>query len=114
MTQKKQEKDFVTESREMYDRLRAWRKTHPDVTFDEIAEAVRREREQLTGRLVTELAVQGEKLEQWQEERCPGCGEKARYKGMRKRQVVHKEGESTLERPYYSCPHCGEGFFPLG
>jgi len=98
----------------MYERLQAWRKAHPDATFDEIAEEIRKEREKLIGRLAAELAVQEQKSQQWQEAYCPECGEKARYKGMRRRQVVHKEGVSTLERPYYSCPHCGEGFFPLG
>jgi YgiT-type zinc finger domain-containing protein len=114
MEKKGAEKDFVEASREMYERLCAWRKAHPGATFDEIAEAIRKEREELTGRLVGELAVQEQKLHLWEEAYCPTCGEKARYKGKRRRQVVHKEGVSTLERPYYSCPHCGEGFFPLG
>ena len=114
MMEKEPEKDFVEASREMYERLRAWRKAYPGATFDEIAEEIRKEREELTGRLAAELAVQEQKLHIWQEVHCPVCGEKARYKGMRERQVVHKEGVSTLERPYYSCPHCNEGFFPLG
>jgi len=112
MKRKEQETEFIAGSREQYDHLRAWRKTHPDATFDEIAEEVRRGREKLTGRLVAELAVQEKRPQQWQAEQCPACGENTRYKGMRTRQVIHTEGVSMLERPYYKCPHCGEGFFP--
>lgn len=114
MKEKEQTTEFITESQAMYNRLRAWRKAHPEALLDEIAEEVRREREKLTGKLVTELAEQEKRPHLWQEENCPTCGELARYKGMRIRQVVHREGESTLERPYYKCQHCGEGFFPLG
>jgi len=110
----KSHESFVSGASEMYERLRVWRKAHPQATFDDIAREIRREREQLTGRLAAEMAVQEKKKEQWQEEICPECGKVAHYKGMRKRQVVHEEGESTLERPYYRCRHCGNGFFPLG
>ena len=109
-----EKKDFVTKAEAMYERLRSWRQRHPEAGIDEIAAVVRRERERLTSGLVSELAVQEKRKEQWQEEVCPTCGEKVRNKGERKRQVVHREGVSVIERPYYQCPHCDEGFFPLG
>ena len=114
MTPQGEREKFIPEAEAMYERLRSWRRTHPGASLDEIAKAVRREREALISELVSELAVQEKEKEQWQEEACPTCGKKARYKGKRKRQVVHREGMSQIERPYYQCPHCGEGFFPLG
>ena len=114
MTCKGEKKDFVTEAEGMYERLRAWRHEHPAASLDQIAEVVRREREQLISGLVSELAVQERQKEEWQEVACPACGEKMRNKGKRKRQVVHREGVSVIERPYYQCPQCDEGFFPLG
>lgn len=43
---------------------------------------------------------------------CPECGQKARYKGRRRRNLVTDTGEVRLERGYYYCPTCQEGFFP--
>lgn len=111
---REENKGFVEGAEAMYDRLKAWRETHPQATFDEIAQAIRQERKKLTGRLAAELAVQGKREEQWQEVRCPKCGGLAENKGDRGKRVVHEEGESWLERPYYHCPECGNGFFPLG
>lgn len=43
---------------------------------------------------------------------CPECGQKARYKGQRTRNLVTDTGEVRLERGYYYCPTCRKGFFP--
>jgi YgiT-type zinc finger domain-containing protein len=92
----------------------AWRRDHPQATFDEIAGQLQKERKKLMGHLLGELAVQEVEKEQWQEQVCPECGGKLENKGVRKKRVVHSEGEAELERPYYHCPSCGRGFFSLG
>jgi hypothetical protein len=103
---------FEGQAMAMYDGLRAWRAAHPQATFDEIAAAVKRARRPVLGALVEELAVQGQVG--WAAEPCPQCGGAVSYKGLRKKQVVHEEGEAEIERPYYHCQHCGRGFSPLG
>jgi hypothetical protein len=42
-----------------------------------------------------------------------GCGKAARYVGMRSRQVITRNGVSTLWRAYYHCGGCHRGFCPL-
>ena len=43
---------------------------------------------------------------------CPECGQRMRYKGRKKRDLVAETGEVQIERAYYYCPNCGKGFFP--
>lgn len=45
---------------------------------------------------------------------CPQCGGEVRGKGRRSRQVVTVRGEVKIEREYYYCSACQQGFFPLG
>lgn len=40
------------------------------------------------------------------------CGAAARYAGRRPKKIVTMLGEVELERPYYHCRRCGEGFAP--
>jgi hypothetical protein len=35
-------------------------------------------------------------------------------KGKRRRRIVTEAGEIELERLYYHCAACGQGFFPPG
>lgn len=99
---------------EMYEKLRMWRAGHPGASFDEIAEQVRQERQQLMGELLKELAEQGGRGELLTERVCPTCGGVLHYKGRRKRQVVHSEGIAALERGYHYCDGCGHSFSPSG
>lgn len=44
--------------------------------------------------------------------RC-ACGQRARYVGVRQRTVVTMNGERPLQRAYYHCVACRQGFCPL-
>jgi len=41
-----------------------------------------------------------------------GCGQLARFAGRRPRTILCALGELRLQRAYYHCAHCGQGFFP--
>ena len=43
---------------------------------------------------------------------CP-CGQQARYRELRSKAVLTVVGWVQLRRPYYLCPHCQQGQFPL-
>ena len=43
---------------------------------------------------------------------CP-CGHQARYRELRSRSVLTALGEVQLSRPWYLCPHCRDGQFPV-
>jgi hypothetical protein len=42
---------------------------------------------------------------------CP-CGEQARYRELRTKEILTAVGPATVSRPYYLCPHCHQGQFP--
>ena len=43
---------------------------------------------------------------------CP-CGQHAHYRELRSRRLVTALGEVELSRPWYLCPHCHSGQFPV-
>jgi uncharacterized protein with PIN domain len=43
---------------------------------------------------------------------CPKCGGRAPAKGKRKRRVMTRTGEVSVQREYYYCRACHAGFFP--
>ncbi len=43
---------------------------------------------------------------------CP-CGHQARYRALHARRLLTALGEVELSRPWYLCPHCHNGQFPL-
>lgn len=45
---------------------------------------------------------------------CARCGSAARNKGLKSVQVGSQVGGLEIERSYWRCPNCGEGFFPPG
>ena len=98
----------------MQERLVGWRAAHPSAKFDELAEAVRQEREVLMGQLLAELASQHGVGEVLVERSCPTCGGVLHYKGEKERTVLHPEGQPRLARGYHHCDQCGHGFFPSG
>jgi hypothetical protein len=43
---------------------------------------------------------------------CP-CGRRAHYRELRSRSILTALGEVQLSRPWYLCPHCHQGQFPV-
>jgi hypothetical protein len=41
------------------------------------------------------------------------CGRLARYRGLRGRRILTVLGQAELLRPWYLCPHCHQGQFPV-
>lgn len=110
----KEREEYLAAVAEMYDELRCWREKHPWASIDEIAGQITPRRRELMGQLMKQLAWQhgdGEVIEGMP---CPDCGGVMIYKGRPKRAVIHLEGETGLERAYYYCAQCEDGFFPPG
>ncbi len=105
---------FVESAEGMYERLVAWRQAHPEASFDEIAAEVGRERRELMGQLLSELACQNQMAVEALSTECPSCGGQSEGKGRKARGISHMEGETKLERGYRYCGQCGSGFFPPG
>jgi hypothetical protein len=42
-----------------------------------------------------------------------GCGQEAHYRELRSKPVLTAVGTVNVSRPYYLCPHCHNGQFPV-
>lgn len=83
-------------------------------TLMEITDAVSQERAGLTSALVEAFVERrhGPLLTQ-QEAACPKCERRLPARASRSRTVETLLGPVTLERPYFYCPACHHGFYPL-
>ncbi len=112
-TQRKVE--FMKAAEAMYERLEDWYDAHPDASLEEIEEELRRRRRELMGGTLETLIVGRDSGFAVAPPKCPQCGQAMTFEGYHSWTVKGLEGDSQLERAYYTCPACGEqGFFPSG
>jgi Zn finger protein HypA/HybF involved in hydrogenase expression len=110
---KQADRDEVTKAAgQVYEELEAWCATHPGYTLLELEEQAAKLRQRLIGEMMSRLVSQRESIAPAEGVKCPKCGEPMQNKGKRKRTVRGPEGPIELERAYYYCPACKEGFFP--
>jgi hypothetical protein len=112
-TQRKVE--FLKAAEVMYERMEDWYDAHPDASFEEIEEELRRQRRGLMGGTLATLIVGRDSGCAVQPPKCCQCGQPMEFEDYRRWTVKGLEGDSQLERAYYTCPGCGEqGFSPSG
>lgn len=112
-TQRKAE--FMQAAEAMYERMEDWYDAHPDAPFEEIEAEMRRQRRELMGGTLETLIVGRDSGLAVEPPKCPKCGQPMVFEGYHPWTVKGLEGDSKLERAYYTCPACGEqGFSPSG
>jgi len=112
-TQRKVE--FLTAAEAMYERLEDWYDAHPDASFEEIEDELRRQRRGLLGQTLATLIVGRDSGFDVESPKCPQCGRPREFEDYRPWTVRGLEGDCTLERAYYTCSACaGQGFSPSG
>ncbi len=112
-TQRKAE--FLKTAEAMYEQVEDWYDAHPDATFEEIEAELRRQRRGLMGQALANLIVGRDTGFALQPPPCPQCGQPMTFQGYRSWTVKGLEGDSALERAYYTCPACAkQGFSPSG
>jgi hypothetical protein len=98
----------------VFEELEAWCAAHPGYTLADLEEQAMRLRQGLMGEMMSRLVGQREAVQPGERLKCPKCGEPMQNKGRRKRVVQGPEGSVELDRAYFYCPSCKEGFFPSG
>lgn len=106
---------FLEEAKRMYEQLEEWYDAHPQASFGEIEAEARKRRRELMGKALEVLVNGRDTGAQVELPTCEQCGGKMKFEGYRKWRIHGLEGDSSLERAYYVCPHCkGETLFPPG
>ena len=107
--------EFVQAAEAMYERLEDWYDAHPDASFEELEEELRRRRRELMGGTLETLIVGRDSGLAVQAPNCSQCGQPLQFEGYHPWTVKGLEGDSRLQRAYYTCPACGaQGFSPSG
>ncbi len=107
--------EFMKAAEAMYERLEDWYDAHPDASFEEIEDEMRRQRRELMGGALATLIVGRDSGFEVAPPKCPKCGQPMTFEGYHPWTVKGLEGDSQLERAYYTCSTCGEqGFSPSG
>lgn len=98
---------------EQVDSYLDWYESVEEIKFRDIENRVLTTRKQMGTQLAQSL-VEEEVATASSGQHCPVCGAELRRKGKKKKVVVSLAGEVEVERECYYCPHCQQGFFPLG
>jgi hypothetical protein len=115
MTRQERKAAYLQEAEQLFDEMERWYDQNPEATFEEIEAQLRPHRRQLMGESI-KILVNGRDDGKQGQLLCPSCGSAMRYKGGVGKTVIGVEGDTTLDRAYYSCPNKCEGaaFFPSG
>lgn len=106
---------FLAEAERMYEALEDWYDAHPEASFGEIEAEARKRRRELMGKTMEQLVNGRDSGLQVEAPKCEQCGEAMEFEGYCDWGIHGLEGESRLERAYYTCPHCkGKTLFPPG
>ena len=93
-------------------RIFAQRRNSGDTDLEGIESALRAALHQAGAAALSEL-LQFEAPPPDQRQLPCACGHQARYQGLRSRPVLTVVGWARMNRPWYLCPHCHNGQFPV-
>jgi Zn finger protein HypA/HybF involved in hydrogenase expression len=112
---KQEGRDAVAQSAgQVYEELQVWCEAHPRYTLMELEQQVVHLRQRLIGDMLSKIVAEREAVQPAEGVKCPKCQGVMQDKGRRKRTVQGPEGSVELDRAYYYCPSCEEGFSPSG
>ncbi len=111
--EEKLKREFIEQAQSVFERVMA-EGNGTALTLSEIEEQVERLRFELSSKLVESKLKLEVRKGQGPAGNCAGCGRETRDKGKKRRRIITSQGEIEIERTYTHCPHCGQGFFPLG
>jgi len=115
ITRKERKVAFIKQAEGMFEELEKWYDENPEANFEEIEREARQARRKMMGKSLG-IMINGRDVGKSKENPlCEQCGEKMRFDSYRKKRIYGLEGETELERAYYTCDVCEkQTFFPLG
>jgi uncharacterized protein with PIN domain len=113
-SQEKLKAEFLAEAESLFDQLMAWDEQTHEPNLTQIEEVVLQLRQRLGEQLAQSLLARQEKRQPAEKMICPQCQGEVEAKGQKGNRVETRVGSLPLDRSYYYCPRCRQGFFPPG
>jgi hypothetical protein len=98
----------------VYDELLDWEEKTEKPNLTQIEEVVLELQKRLSEEMAKDIVYAQEAKQPVPGPQCAHCGREMEYKGQKKVEPQTWAGELKIERGYYYCPKCKEGFFPPG
>jgi hypothetical protein len=105
---------FLERAAEAFDQAVGWQAEQAELSMTEMEEKVAALQPKVMSLLLESLVALRGTGQEAPGPRCPECGKEMRYKGLKDRGLATSVGEIGLERAYFYCPDCKQGFFPPG
>jgi uncharacterized protein with PIN domain len=106
--------EYMAEAEEMYDELMAWDEENQEPDLTQIEDMVLKLRKRFGEQIAEKVIMRQEQRQPAERVRCPRCEGELEAKGMKANQVETRIGNLKMERGYYYCLQCKQGFFPPG
>jgi hypothetical protein len=105
---------WLKKAEAVYDELMEWEERTEKPTLTQIEGVVLELRKRLSEEMAQDVIEAQEAKRPVPGPRCAHCGREMHYKGQKKVEPQTWVGELRIERGYYYCPECRDGFFPPG
>ena len=106
--------EFIGEAEELFDELMEWDEETQKPNLTQIEEIVLELRKRFGEQLAQKMIMRQAERQPAEKVNCPECKREMETKGMKDNQVETRIGNLKIERGYYYCPDCKQGFFPPG
>ncbi|MBT8405959.1 MAG: hypothetical protein KJP05_00755 [Deltaproteobacteria bacterium] len=106
--------EFLAKAEALFDELMTWDETTPRPNLTQIEDVVLQLRQQFGEELTQAVLARQESRQPAEKMSCPHCGGETQHKGQKDNHIASRVGGLRIERTYYYCPRCQQGFFPPG
>ena len=106
--------EYMAEAEELFDELMAWDEENQEPDLTQIEDIVLKLRKRFGEQIADKVIMRQEQRQPAERVHCPQCEGGLEAKGMKGNQVETRIGNLKVERGYYYCPQCKQGFFPPG
>ena len=106
--------EYMAEAEELFDELMAWDEENQEPDLTQIEDIVLKLRKRFGEQIAEKVIMRQEQRQPAERVHCPQCAGELEAKGMKGNQVETRIGNLKVERGYYYCPQCKQGFFPPG
>ena len=106
--------NFLKEAEKVFDELMAWDEAIVEPKMREIEMKILEMRKRLGEDLARGIVSRQEKRQPAEKQICEGCGGQMENKGLKRKVTESMVGVIELEREYYYCVKCKQGYFPPG